>query len=231
MKSQDILLLFKIVSLEQQARSNLKRHFEAHALSQDTSYGATLPGQNLTSSIIDLTNAEFAGWDDLDLIHTSDGHSKDLYSVRSLSESLGVGKTEIGTALNRCRDIGLLHESLQTGLPVVNRKALVGLVTNAIKYIFPVKPGLIVRGIPTAFAAPVLAGKLMSSGELVPVWPDAYGKTKGQSIEPLFRSVPGAVKKDMLLYHYLALVDAIRIGGARETEVASKMLNKWVLDE
>jgi hypothetical protein len=64
----------------------------------------------------------------------------------------------------------------------------------------------------------IMAGKVMSGGDLIPVWPDAYGKSKGQEVLPLFRTVPGAVKKDELLYHFLALVDAIRIGGPREAK-------------
>jgi len=37
------------------------------------------------------------------------------------------------------------------------------------------------------------------------------------------------VKKDELLYHFLALVDAIRIGGPHEDNVADAMLREWIL--
>ena len=56
----------------------------------------------------------------------------------------------------------------------------------------------------------------MTAGEFVPVWPDARGNTKGQAVEPLFKSVPEAVRKDPQLYALLALTDAIRFGQARE---------------
>lgn len=39
-------------------------------------------------------------------------------------------------------------------------------------------------------------------------------------MQPLYKTVPMAVKMDPYLYEYLALVDAIRLGNAREVEVA-----------
>ena len=69
----------------------------------------------------------------------------------------------------------------------------------------------------------------MSGGDLIHVWPDAYGNRKGQSVTPLFKTVPGAVKKDHSLYEYLALIDAIRLGNAREANLANKILREKVL--
>jgi len=65
---------------------------------------------------------------------------------------------------------------------------------------------------------------MMSAGEFIHVWPDALGNEKGQSIDPLYRSVPMAVKRDPRLYDFLALVDAIRLGAGRETAFAVKEL-------
>ena len=97
------------------------------------------------------------------------------------------------------------------------------------RYVFPVKPAEITRGIPTGFAAPILEGKLMSGGDMIHVWPDAFGNRKGQSVKPLFKTVPGAVKKDPRLYEYLALIDAVRMGSPRETQVANDLLHTRVL--
>ena len=66
----------------------------------------------------------------------------------------------------------------------------------------------------------------MSAGELVPVWPDARGDTKGQAVEPLFNSVIYAIGRDDELYALLALVDAIRIGQSRERNLAIKMMKQ-----
>jgi len=46
----------------------------------------------------------------------------------------------------------------------------------------------------------------------------------GQSLQPLYKTVPKAAAEDPTLYGYLALVDAIRVGGARESSVAIKLL-------
>jgi len=45
-------------------------------------------------------------------------------------------------------------------------------------------------------------------------------------IEPLFKSVPYAVRLDAELYALLALVDAIRIGQSRERNLAIKLLSE-----
>jgi len=113
-----------------------------------------------------------------------------------------------------------------SGHPKANTKALLEFSVYAMKYVFPAKHTGIVRGIPTSFAAPVLADVVMSAGEYAYVWPDALGKIKGQSIDPLYKSVPFAVKQDPMLYGYLALIDAIRIGSPREAKVASAILEK-----
>ena len=148
------------------------------------------------------------------------------YSVRQLEALTGISKSELSAALNRCIRIGLAARDRQSNAPRVNRKALLGFLLNGIKYVFPVKPAELVRGIPTAFAAPVMEGKMMSAGDAINVWPDATGNAKGQAIAPLFKSVPAAAKADSKLYQLLALVDAIRIGNARETELAAKLLEQ-----
>lgn len=211
MKSQDVVILFKLISLDLQAR-------EVRINERGRGRETVDPNQPL----------HWKGWDDA----VDDGLgslNSDCYSVRALSASLALSKSEVSNALNRCRDIGLIHTDRISGQPVVRCNALLDFVKYGIRYVFPAKPGPIVRGIPTAFAAPVLAGKVMSGGDLIPVWPDAHGKSKGQEVTPLYKTVPGAVKKDELLYHFLALVDAIRIGGPREAKVADAMLREWIL--
>jgi hypothetical protein len=148
------------------------------------------------------------------------------YSVRQLEAATGISKSELSASLNRCIRVGLAARDHHTGLPKVNRKALLGLLLNGIRYVFPVKPAELVRGIPTSFAAPVMEGKLMSAGDVVNVWPDATGDTKGQAIAPLFKSAPTAAKADSKLYELLALVDAVRIGNVRESQLAAQLLEK-----
>jgi hypothetical protein len=146
------------------------------------------------------------------------------YSVRGLAESTGVSKSEVANALKRCTDVGLLKFDRYTGCPVVNRAGLYEFLAHGIRYVFPARLGELTRGIPTAVGAPVLADKLMSGGDLVPVWSDAAGSCMGQSVEPLFKSVPMSVRRDPVLYDLLALTDALRVGKPREHALAAQML-------
>lgn len=82
------------------------------------------------------------------------------------------------------------------------------------------------RGMPTAFAAPVLRESLHSAGSLISVWPYAHGEQMGQSVEPLFKTVPQAAEKDHRLYAYLALIDAVRLGHQREANLAADLLKE-----
>ncbi|ANJ58723.1 hypothetical protein [Pseudomonas silesiensis] len=210
MKSQDVLLLIKLICLEQ--RERLQQQLDSE-----------------TAELLKLSDTQgpWQGWEDHAEQDPPVHH--DSYSMRALQASLGISKTEVASALKRCQQIGLLRLDPTTRLPRVNSKALLGFIEHGLRYVFPVKPAEIVRGIPTSFSAPVLQGKLMSGGDLIHVWPDAYGTRKGQSITPLFKTVPGAVKKDARLYEYLALIDAVRLGNAREANLANQLLRERIL--
>lgn len=150
------------------------------------------------------------------------------YSMRALAAETGISKSQVSLALQRCLEVGLVRKDRKTGVPRTNTRALFDFIVYGARYVFPAKPGEITRGIATAFAAPVLEGQLYSSGELLMVWPDARGNSKGQSIEPLFKSVPYAVRRDRELYAMLALVDAIRLGHPRESKLAARMLEYYL---
>jgi len=146
------------------------------------------------------------------------------YSTRSLALSTGISKSQVNLALKRCFDVGLAKRDRHSTLPRVHSKALLEFIVYGLKYVFPAKLGAVTRGITTSLAAPILEGKLISTGDLLPVWSDAQGRTKGQTVEPLFKSVTYAVRRDAELYALLALVDAIRIGQPRERNLATDLL-------
>ncbi|OLH15264.1 hypothetical protein DXO015_11180, partial [Xanthomonas oryzae pv. oryzae] len=77
-------------------------------------------------------------------------------------------------------------------------------------------------------AAPVLVDRLLSSGQHIYVWEDGYGSAQGQRVEPLYKSVPRAVRRDAELYAMLALVDAIRLGRERESALAGSVLTQYL---
>lgn len=150
----------------------------------------------------------------------------DAFSARGLESALGISKSEVNASINRSADAGLLVKDRNSGIPKTNISALLELIGHGLKYVFPVKPGPLVRGMPTAAAAPVLQEKLVSMDDYIHVWPDPKGNEIGQSLKPLFKSVPDAARRDPELYDLLALVDAIRLGNPRESKVAQQLLEK-----
>ncbi|RPH37619.1 hypothetical protein EHM92_02220 [bacterium] len=112
----------------------------------------------------------------------------------------------------------------------VQKESLLQFLEHGVKYVFPQRPGPVVRGIPTAHSAPPLS-EMVQSGDRVYVWPDIDGEARGESIVPLYPTVPKAARADKRFYELVALVDAIRIGKAREVKLAVAELRKRVLQQ
>lgn len=107
----------------------------------------------------------------------------------------------------------------------LNRANMVELLVHGARFVYYVRPGELTRGIPTVHAAPPLAAQ-MSSEANPPVWPDPTGDARGQAIAPLHGSVPAIARKDSEFYEVLALIDAVRIGGARIRKLAADHLTQ-----
>ena len=137
-----------------------------------------------------------------------------------IARDLGLSQAEVHNALRRSAESGLYLPKQQQ----VSRQALLELLVHGVRYVFPAKLGATSRGMPTAWAAAPLAKMIRSSKDDKPVWPTAAGKARGPAVEPLYESVPDAAGRDPKLYELLVLVDAIRIGGAREREIAASEL-------
>lgn len=141
----------------------------------------------------------------------------------NLAESLHISQSEVSKSFMRSKYAGLLDASAKK----VSRLAIMEFLQYGIRYVFPQQPGAIVRGIATAHSAHPLNAIFKSEEPYV--WPAAKGNLRGQSILPLYPSVIDAIKEDVKLYELLALVDAIRVGRAREKEIAVKELKSRIL--
>ena len=139
-----------------------------------------------------------------------------------LAHALGMSASEVHASVQRAASSGLVR--LDDREP--NRQALLEFLVHGVKYAFPAERGGLTRGMRTAHAAAPLAKKLAAGNEPPPVWPDPEGDVRGEALEPLYRSVPSAARADASLYEWLALVDAIRSGRARERELATKELQR-----
>ncbi|WNM19486.1 hypothetical protein [Flavobacterium capsici] len=141
----------------------------------------------------------------------------------TIANELGISQSEVSQSLNRSKYAGLIDEARKK----VNKLAFVEFLLHGVAYVFPEHPGAMVRGILTAHAAKPL-NQIINSNEKY-VWPYAKGAERGQAIEPLYNTVVEASLQDKELYELLSLVDAIRVGRAREKEIAKKELQKRIL--
>ena len=142
------------------------------------------------------------------------------WNQKPMAEALGLSQSEVSESVSRSKYSGLLDPNGKT----VMKLALLEFIQYGLRYVFPQQPGPMVRGVPTAHSASPLKEKIQSNEAYV--WPYGKGTVRGQSILPLYRSVPEAALKDEKLHELLALVDAIRVGRARERALAVVELKK-----
>ncbi len=148
---------------------------------------------------------------------------EEFWMAKDLAESLKISASEVSESLNRSK----LARLVSGDKKMLMKNNLIDFLNHGLRYVYPVEPGSIQRGLPTAHSAPPL-NMLIESDEVY-VWPDAYGEYRGQGIEPLHPNVPHACKNDPQLYEILSLLDAIRIGRAREKQLAIEELKQRVL--
>ena len=144
------------------------------------------------------------------------------WAYNTLAVELGMSPSEVHAAVKRSVKAGLANQGEFQIKPNISR--LDEFLVYGIQYVFVPDRGELTRGMPTAFAAKPLLGKIVMPDEPAPVWPDPEGPERGQAFSPLYKSVPKAARKDAILYEYLVIVDAIRGGRARERELAIKEL-------
>lgn len=144
----------------------------------------------------------------------------DNWYMKDLAKDLEISASEISESLNRSAISGLIAADKRR----LMKGALFEFLQYGLRYVFPQRPGSIVRGMATAHSAPPL-NKVIQHSEPY-VWPWAKGDARGQSIEPLYPSVPEACQKDHHLYELLVLTDALRIGSTRERNLAIEELKK-----
>lgn len=106
----------------------------------------------------------------------------------------------------------------------VDRRALLTFLEHGARYAYYANRGAPTRGVATGVLAPPL-NALVSADE-GPVWPSPEGTTRGYALAPLYRTAPVAAQRDQAVHEVLALVDALREGGARERELAMRELRQ-----
>lgn len=141
---------------------------------------------------------------------------------KDLAYQLGISNSEVSESLNRSMIGGLLKDNKRE----LYKDRLVEFLIYGAKYVFPVKTGRTVKGIPTAYSHPLLSDQFIV--ELPYVWPDKKGKMKGSTVTPLYKTVPKACREDEKLYLLLALADAMRVGRHGDEDPVEEYLVKTV---
>lgn len=144
------------------------------------------------------------------------------WMMKNIANKLHISPSEVSESLNRSVWAGLMTNDKRR----VFKSALLDFIIHGLRYVYPQKPGAMVRGIKTAHSAPPLSFEIQSEQNYV--WPYAEGDSRGFAIEPLHPNVPKACLEDHKLYEFLALLDAIRIGNTREQNSAINELKNRI---
>lgn len=141
-----------------------------------------------------------------------------------LAKQLRLSPFEAHAAVQRLMAARLVVEMGGELRPVM--VAVRNFVLHGAPYCYPPVRGEITIGFPTAYAVPPLKEMVLFADEMPPVWPHPEGTTRGAALLPLYEKLPLVANEDPVLYELLALFDALRVGQARERELASKLLKE-----
>lgn len=137
-----------------------------------------------------------------------------------IAAELGLSQGEVAKALARLTRAELVYKKRP------NFAAAFEFLVHAIKYVFPVAPGPLSYGVPTATSAPIHAKMVLQNKEDVYVWPSLNGKKRGQSIALLYPNLPVAALNDEKFYELMSAIEILRMGRAREKKLAENFLRK-----
>ena len=150
------------------------------------------------------------------------------WTYATLGEALQMSASQVHRSVKRCVAAGLAVEKARGEWQTV-RRALLEFAVHGVRYAFPAVQGAPTRGLPTAFGVPPLSNEINSAPGQAPVWPHPKGTARGPALPPLGSTAADAALLDPALYTLLALQDALRMGRARERDLAEKHLQRLLL--
>ena len=156
------------------------------------------------------------------------------WSYRRLAASLSLSLAETHDSVGRCLDSGLLVRGRRDREKIqVAKRRLYDLCAVALPtFCYPVR-GKATLGVPTSVHAGCLANLFPpSEASVLVVWPCEEGEVvRGESLLPVYPSVPQVARRDALLHKLLALVDVVRVGSPVERRSAMEMLKEAIVGD
>lgn len=140
-------------------------------------------------------------------------------TLQQMSSALLMSVSDVHGALSRNRDAGLVRPieagARRRGVAPVDHRALQEFLVHGVGYVFPAKRSALAVGIPTA-----LTEDSLSVGDLPIVWSSPEGTIRGESIEPLHKSVPLVASRDAAMHALLSAIDVLRLGDRAKRDAA-----------
>jgi len=141
----------------------------------------------------------------------------------ALGDAVHISASQAHRSVQRCLASGLAMSKARGEWQAI-RSALLEFDVHGVRYAFPATLGPVKRGVATSFGALPLSSHINSTPGEAPVWPHPKGESKGPSLSPISPTAPAAALVDPALHQLLALLDALRVGRARERTLAAKLL-------
>ena len=151
--------------------------------------------------------------------------ARQKWSYAALGRAVKQSDSQVHSAVRRLREARLVD-------PVawkVRRGSLHEFLVHGLPYVFPSEPRGRGLGVATAWSHEPVRARLGLSEVEILVWPAADGDRRGLVVKPLHAAVPEAVRDDPQLHEWLALVDCLRLGRARERKLAAEALAQDLL--
>lgn len=144
------------------------------------------------------------------------------WTYEHLASELELSPSQVFKSLERAELANLFVKDQRR----VVKRNLLEFIVHGVRYAFPVALGQITRGIPAGWQTPGLSDLMQEDLVETYIWPNAMGSIRGQSIEPLHKSLPVVAAGTPDLHALFALIDIIRVGSARERKVAASELER-----
>ena len=148
------------------------------------------------------------------------GDDPSMATFSEIGHTLGLSASTAHESVSRLQRAGLLRPGSRSP----NLYELRNFLVHGVRAAFPPSLGQNARGVPTAYSGPPLTQLLDST--TVMVWPQPSGISKGISLTPLYPRAVELPHRAPRVYDALTLVDALRVGQARERKAAISALDK-----